>query len=341
MAKAVVYALAATALMAFIIFSPMGQKGRNHLRSNRRLGIILSHPTFDPLVTELERRREGEHADREDPPASTGIGSPISRNEYLTDEGELNTTSRLLFLFPLLDDAPKDGAVSFKELEAWNVGQAHERLAYQTQKELAFFDKDGDGAISFREYLPQFSDEDIERNGSAHGEAGWWKEKFLNADVDQTGTLSFNEFMDFLHPEDSNNTEIWKWLLWQKLKQMDYDGDGKLNLDEFKDHIYDIYKNYVEFDAHGGHVPTPEQKFTNLDVNNNKLLEVEEMIPILHYLNPGELSHAKYYTAFLIREADDNKDGKLSLEEMLNHEYMFYASLFEEDEEDDEMHDEL
>lgn len=40
-------------------------------------------------------------------------------------------------------------------------------------------------------------------------------------------------------------------------------------------------------------------------------------------------------------QADDNKDGNLSLEEMLNHEYMFYTSLFEEDEEDDELHDEL
>ncbi|KAF8008389.1 hypothetical protein BT93_K2155 [Corymbia citriodora subsp. variegata] len=341
MVKAVVYALATATLITFIIFSPMGQKGRSHLRSNRRLGITLPHLTFDPLVIELERRGEGGRAGQEGPPASTGIGSPISTNEYLTDEGKLNVTSRLLFLFPLLDSAPKDGAVSFDELEAWNLGQARDRLSYQTQKELAFFDRDGDGAISFREYLPRFSDEDIDRNGSAHGEAGWWKEQFLNADVDRNGTLSFNEFMDFLHPEDSNNTGIWKWILGQKLKRMDYDSDGKLNLDEFTDHIYDIYKNYVEFEAYGGHVPTAEQKFTNLDVNNDKLLEVEEMIPILHYLNPGELSHAKYYTAYLIREADDNKDGSLSLEEILNHEYMFYTSLFEEDEEDDDLHDEL
>ncbi|KAI6672469.1 hypothetical protein NL676_000375 [Syzygium grande] len=341
MVKAVVYALAAAALIAFIIFSPAGQKGRDRLGSNRRLGIRLSLPNFDPLVTELERRGEGERTEREDPPASTGAGSSIGVDKYLTDEGKLNITLRLLFLFPLLDSAPKDGAVSFDELEAWNVGQARDRLSYQMRKELVFFDKDGDGAISFGEYLPQFSDEDIDRNGSAHGEAGWWKEQFLNADVDRNGTLSFNEFMDFLHPEDSNNTEIQKWLLGQKLKRMDYDGDGKLNLDEFTDHIYDIYKNYVEFEAHGGHVPTPEQKFSDLDVNDNKLLEVEEMIPILHYLNPGELSHAKYYTAYLIREADDNKDGNLSLEEMLNHEDMFYASIFEEDEEEDELHDEL
>ncbi|KAI3410549.1 uncharacterized protein J3R85_018752 [Psidium guajava] len=341
MAKAVVYTLATAALIAFIIFSPMGQKGHNHLGSNRRLGIKLSLPNFDPLVTELERRGEGRRAERENPPASTGVGSPDSVDEYLTDEGKLNITLRLLFLFPLLDNAPKDGAVSFDELEAWNVGQARDRLSYQAQKELAFFDKDGDGGISFKEYLPQFSDEEIDRNGLAHGEAGWWKEQFLNADVDRNGTLGFNEFIDFLHPEDSNNTEIQKWLLRQKLKRMDSNGDGKLDLDEFTDYVYDIYKNHIEFEFRGGHVPTPEQKFTDLDLNGNKLLEVEEMIPMLQYLNPGELSHAKYFTAYLIREADDNKDGQLSLEEMLNHEYMFYTSLFEEDEEDDELHDEL
>lgn len=35
-----------------------------------------------------------------------------------------------------------------------------------------------------------------ERNGMDHGEAGWWKEQFRNADVDQNGLLNFTEFKE-------------------------------------------------------------------------------------------------------------------------------------------------
>jgi hypothetical protein len=29
-----------------------------------------------------------------------------------------------------------------------------------------------------------------------HGEAGWWKEQFENADIDQNGSLNFDEFKE-------------------------------------------------------------------------------------------------------------------------------------------------
>jgi hypothetical protein len=36
----------------------------------------------------------------------------------------------------------------------------------------------------------------IEKNGLGHGEAGWWKEQLENADADQNGYLSFDEFKE-------------------------------------------------------------------------------------------------------------------------------------------------
>lgn len=64
-------------------------------------------------------------------------------------------------LFPFIDGEPEDGYISLRELEAWNVKQAKDRLFYRTQKDMDYYDKDGDGEISFREYLPQFSEEQI------------------------------------------------------------------------------------------------------------------------------------------------------------------------------------
>lgn len=36
----------------------------------------------------------------------------------------------------------------------------------------------------------------IEKNGLGHGEAGWWKEQLENANADQNGSLSFDEFKE-------------------------------------------------------------------------------------------------------------------------------------------------
>lgn len=166
MAKVVVYTLLATAFVILIAFSPSKQHSHNHgsRGRNRRLGYKFSVTNFDPLVAELERLAENH-----------GLGDPINplnlENNSFPDEvadayeyfseGKLNITLRLIVLFPWLDKAPNDGVVSFKELEAWIAQQTLQGLNFRTQKELALRDRDEDGAISFREYLSQFSNEDL------------------------------------------------------------------------------------------------------------------------------------------------------------------------------------
>ncbi|KAG6746601.1 hypothetical protein POTOM_048961 [Populus tomentosa] len=347
MGRVVVYVLITIAFIVFITFSPINNRRRTTPGLNRRLGSRFSMPDFDPLVVKMQRLAE------EKGYAGAGDAINLGKNgfakevedadEYLSDDGRLNITLRLLVLFPLLDKKPRDGLISFEELEAWNVEQARERLAYRTQREIQSRDKDGDGAIDFKEYLPQFSNEDIERNEMGHGEAGWWMQQFRNADVDRNGTLDFDEFNNFLHPEDSNNEDIQKWILRDKLKRMDDDLDGKLNLAEFSMYAYDgNYKSYAEFEPNVARVGTAEEKFLELDVNKDNFLSEEELIPMIPYLKPGELSYAKHYTRYLIHETDDNGDGYLSIDEMLNHEYTFYGTFFQDDEDfDDEFHEEL
>ncbi|KAK7385003.1 hypothetical protein VNO78_30710 [Psophocarpus tetragonolobus] len=357
MSKAVVYIVIATAILFFVFIAPLNleePKGR----LNRRFGYKLLEraPTFDPVVANINENKmhNHEHHQQQQQPlvhvhvprtssnldSSTSVSGVAETYQYLTSGGKLNTTLRLIILFPLLDREPKDGVVGFNELEAWITQRALERLDYLTQAQMDSKDKDGDLAISFMEYLPQFTMKDIVKKEMGHGEAGWWMERFEFADTDHNGVLNFTELRDFLHPEDSKNEEMLKWMLKDKLKRMDNENEGKLNMDEFKDHIYSTYESYLDFETNGEDVPSSMDKFIELDVNKDKFLSAEELIPILPYIYPGELAYAKYFTCYLMNEADTNNDGKLTLQEMLDHEFIFYNTVHADGHQDDE-HDEL
>lgn len=166
MAKGVVYSLLATALIVLMVYSPSKQRLHNLHGLNRRLGYTGHVPIFDPLVAMMERYAEENGLGDQNHPIDLEHDSVIANeveeaHEYLSEEGKLNITLRLVSLFPLLDHAPKDGFITYNELKHWIIAQAKERMDYRTHKELAAHDKDGDGAISFKEYLPQFSIEDI------------------------------------------------------------------------------------------------------------------------------------------------------------------------------------
>ncbi|XP_077240221.1 calcium-binding EF hand family protein [Tasmannia lanceolata] len=349
MAPAVVYPLLATVFLLFLTFSPAPHVGPPH-RPYRRL-VGPKHIALDPTFR-IEGGGISDRALHENFNIPVGwVADPFSGNfadmeEYFSEESPLNITERLTILFPLLDRLPKDGGVSFVELEAWNIMQALNRLAYRTKREIKERDRNGDGAIALREYLSQFSEDEIEWNNTAHGQAGWWKEQFINADIDGNGLLNYTEFNDFLHPEDSKNAKIQQWMQKAKIRDMDHDQDGKLSFSEFRDRAYDIYKNYVEFekgdDDQLNHIPSPEEKFAELDTNKDKYLTENELEPIIHHLYPGELSYATYYTKYLMHEADDDNDGKLTLKEILDHQYAFYSTVYEDSETDeDDEHDEL
>lgn len=121
-------------------------------------------PVFDPIVTRIERLSHEKEA-------KTTVEAAKEKEEeeedddmfeeYFAQDRRLNTTMRIKFLFPLLDASPRDGFVSLKELQTWMMQQTEDNMGYRTAKELELQDKDKDGVITFEEYLPQFSKEDI------------------------------------------------------------------------------------------------------------------------------------------------------------------------------------
>ncbi|XWS38004.1 hypothetical protein CRYUN_Cryun19dG0093300 [Craigia yunnanensis] len=151
----------------------------HHLGAGAILDLSKA-PHFDPLVSRIERSAE-EKGLSFDLEHISYVAEVEDADEYSDDEGNLNTTQR-------------------------------------TDRDMSWHDKNGDAAINFNEYLPQFIEADIDENEKGYREAGWWMEQFNNADVDTSGNLDFNEFKGFLHPKDSDDEEIQKWLLREKMK---------------------------------------------------------------------------------------------------------------------------
>ncbi|KAK4366025.1 hypothetical protein RND71_013905 [Anisodus tanguticus] len=132
---------------------------------SRRLGIKNRYPIFDPLVAELERKSKGNNkADN-----SSRRSHKKEDDKYFDNDGRLKTSLRLMVLFHILDVAPKDSFIEYKELEVWNTKQAIDRLHYRTRRELEFRDKDGDGAISFNEQMDVNKDHRLNRLEFSNG----------------------------------------------------------------------------------------------------------------------------------------------------------------------------
>lgn len=162
MAKVVVYALLTATFIVLILLAPKKQNQTESIEGliSRRIGRRLEMPVFDPLVTRIERLSHEKEAETNTAEAAKENEDDMFE-EYFARERRLNTTMRIKFLFPLLDASPRDGFVSLKELQTWMMQQTEDNMGYRTAKELELQDKDKDGVITFEEYLPQFSKQDI------------------------------------------------------------------------------------------------------------------------------------------------------------------------------------
>ncbi|KAH8945044.1 hypothetical protein BDL97_12G019000 [Sphagnum fallax] len=251
---------------------------------------------------------------------------------FLNDEEQFNITDRLIVLFPLLDINPTDGFVSLSELEAWHWLQAQKSLQHRTDREMDVHDKNNDGRITFKEYLPHLTEEELEKNSMDTGGAGWYRKQFDVNDEDKDAGLNRTEF--------------------NKLR--DIKNDGKLDWDEFHNNVFDQvrdteaeehvrghdYLQHPSQDIQSQKIVESKAKFAELDKNNDGFLTEDEMVPIMVRLYPSEGSYARQQAEHLLNEADEDKDKRLTLNEMLNHPYVFYSTAYDNEEYED-FHDEF
>ncbi|XP_010452869.1 PREDICTED: calumenin-A-like [Camelina sativa] len=355
------------------------QHHRLKLRSSFNFKPTRHDPVpFDPLVADMERRREDKEWERQyighshpelvshsQKETTSGGGHEhehapghesqpewedfMDAEDYLNNEDKFNVTDRLIMLFPKIDVSPADGFVTESELTEWTMQSAAKEVIHRTQRDMDVHDKNKDGFISFSEYEPPSWVRNSDNNSFGY-DMGWWKEEHFNAsDANGDGLLNLTEFNDFLHPADTKNPNLLLWLCKEEVRERDSDKDGKISFEEFFHGLFDTVRNYEE-DNHNSTHPyhdLPEgpakQLFSQLDKNDDGYLSDVELLPIISKIHPTERYYAKQQADYIISQADSDKDGRLTLAEMIEHPYVFYSAIFDEDDTDDDYgyHDEF
>ncbi|XP_022993500.1 calumenin-like [Cucurbita maxima] len=372
----IVYITVAVLLLLLVSHSPKKSPNRRHRRLKLRSNFTFapSHHDdhhhheavpFDPLVADIERRREDrqwekQYVEQHHPEMAAHLTEHAPGEEsqpewedfadaedYLNDNNRFNVTDRLTLLFPKIDVHPPDGFVAVDELIEWNLQQTQRETLHRTQRELETHDKNHDGLVSFSEYEPPSWVRNSD-NSSFGFNMGWWKfEHFNVSDADGDGLLNLTEFNDFLHPADSKNPKLLHWLCEEEIRERDSDKDGKINFNEFFHGLFDMVRNYDE--NHNSSHHSEESRdgparnlFAVLDKDNDGHLSDEELLPIIGKIHPSENYYAEQQAEYIIQQADADKDGRLTLTEMIDHPYVFYSAIFNEDDEDDyDSHDEF
>ncbi|XP_020596408.1 calumenin isoform X2 [Phalaenopsis equestris] len=309
-------------LLLLLLRSHHSPEHRNHLH-HRRLKLrpnfsFTSPPSagdryipFDPLISDIEHRREDREWERSHfniPSAPGEEAQPewedfIDAEDYLNDENRFNVTNRIVLLFPLIDVDPADQFVSLEELTEWNLKQAAKEVMHRTGREMEMHDKNRDGFVSFAEYEPpSWSRND---NISFGYDMGWWKEDHFNAsDMDGDSLLNKIEFNDFLHPADSVNPKLIKWLCKEEIRERDKDRDGKLSFQEYFNGLFDSLRNIEEVYNHSDTSDGAQSNklFKELDKDNDGFLTEDELIPVIGNLHPSERYYAKQQADYVLTQ---------------------------------------
>ncbi|PIN15181.1 hypothetical protein CDL12_12176 [Handroanthus impetiginosus] len=228
---------------------------------------------FDPLVADIERKREDKqwehhyfqaHHPEFHSESTQSMSAPqhessepewedfMDAEDYLNDEEKFNVTNRLVLLFPKIDGDPPDGYVTENELTQWNLQQSQREVLHRTQREMEVHDKNKDGFVSYAEYdAPSWAKNSVCWNTWILVTKPWTKIKDFKSIKLKLESFSLSVF-DLLIFDDwillilrkicamdiKDDTSFGYDIGWWKEEHFnasDADGDSLLNLTEFNE----------------------------------------------------------------------------------------------------------
>lgn len=221
-------------------------------------------------------------------------------------------------------DRNLDEHIDKNELYAWILRSFKSLSEEDSIDRFEDADEDDNGFVSWEEYKADEydfdDDQDMKEALSDPDTAEEWKLMqedhylFKAADKDDDDNLNKKEFFSFSHPEE--DLEMQPHVVRQILKEKDTDGDGVLNFKEFVgDRAKDQNKEWLI---------SEKDRFDNeLDKNGDSTLNKEEIIA---WIIPSNEEIATEEASHLFAGADEDMDGVLSFEEVINNYDLFVGS---------------
>lgn len=218
-------------------------------------------------------------------------------------------------------DENSDSFVDRKELVHWTLRALQNMDTRELKEDFDIANGDGDAGVTWSEYVENiygikpeqhdsFSLNDLEENAEMQDynrNFNREKAKFEAADGNGDGKLDLEEYEVFYNP--GKNVEATENAIKAALKSVDTDGDGKISETEFMNDFKDpSFKGDDEFQSQ------EEEVFKDMDMDGNNFLDGDELVLWIQQDN-GEIAVDE--TLHLIETADENDDGKLSEDEVM------------------------
>lgn len=258
--------------------------------------------------------------------ASNEQQSDLSSGLRVVSEDEARL--RLAFLFDHID-ANKDGYVQLDELVKQLRKSQRKYIDEDVKRHWLDFKRplDDGSTLSWQEYadiefqhLIKFKENSLSNKKKKELEeylqrqSAKDRKRWAAADIDTDGKLNLEEFTFFSHPEQF---EIMRSIvLEEEFEKFDKDSDKLLTIQEFATELTIKEDTHRDSKQKSDWIENEKQKFSTVfDKNKDEKLDITEFAD---WLSKYQLiDHTVAEAQHLMRQADTNKDHKLTKEEVL------------------------
>ncbi len=296
----------------------------------------VPHSHHHAAAGHKEREADGAFSPRDrdhDHDHAAGVGDAFDHEAILGSSKEAEEfdslppaeAKRKLRLLLLKMDRDNDMKISRRELEQWILRSFRSLAEEESAERMTDADANGDGFVTWKEYRDEEFDidddedeeEQLAQDPDRADELAMLQEDkmlFAAADRNGDGRLSTTEFLSFTHPEE--DPAMHDTVLAQVLKMKDTDEDGLVDFQEF---IGDRGRNQSKEWVAG-----EKDRFdSELDKDGDGKLDKVE---ILMWMVPSNEDMARDEASHLFAGADDDVDGELSFDEVVDHHDLFVGS---------------
>ncbi|XP_052798594.1 calumenin-like isoform X2 [Mya arenaria] len=267
---------------------------------------------MDQKLSDKEHELNGEHNNDYDHDAF--MGEEASEFEDLTQE---ESQKRLGIIVDKIDK-DHDGFVSEEELQQWIQYVQKKYVIEDTERMWKDHDLE-EGTLTWKSYRQRTYGYEYnpDEEQDFHDMVKRDERKFQKADADGDEKLTKEEFAAFLHPEEHEHMK--DIVVSETMEDIDKDKDGKISLEEY---IGDMWPNKEEEEPEW--VKGERTQFsTYRDTNGDGVMDRDE---VKNWIIPPNYDHSEAEAKHLIYEADANKDGKLTKQEILDKYDIFVGS---------------